>query len=460
MKILNFSGKKVHDYLNIDVDFNPDLSIVTGVNGSGKTTAIILMQAILCPNLKDLISIPFERLELTFSIFNEEHKIEVFTEKNIISLKVNHIDDGLTIDRRKLEEYEYFQYKQKDGIEINEYIAKSFMQHPVMEFIQGLPSPIFIGLERRIDEGQTDKDDFLLERRMFINKTRQEISQYKRQFKGTLGVSLLETEFLIQAMYKKLKKIEDGYTSAIQKQLLLSYFDYISFDHSKDFIELTNYDEKRKLLSRQKEIVDAMKKIGYDNNAFVQKLNPFFNKLEKLIDSIKPTENEKAKTGISIEWLINKSQVDKLAQLVEVIDEHNIKINKAFKPINKFIEIINSFINDTVKKIYIDEDGHLIIKTPNGKNVSIDALSSGERQIVILFANVMFNKYASESRENIIIIDEPELSLHIRWQEKFIDSLLSASEKTQFILATHSPDIVGDHKNRGVKINKHKGNVQ
>ena len=149
--------------------------------------------------------------------------------------------------------------------------------------------------------------------------------------------------------------------------------------------------------------------------------------------------------------------MDKLAQLVEIIDDYNNKTNKAFKPINKFIQIINSFIIDTEKKIYIDQVGHLFIKRPNGRDVSIDALSSGERQIVILFANVMFNKFSSESQENILIIDEPELSLHIKWQEIFVETLLTASEKTQFILATHSPDIVGDYKNKGVKINKYKG---
>lgn len=457
MRILKFEGNKVHDYLNIDVEFNTDLSIVTGVNGSGKTTAIILLQAILCPNFKDLISIPFEKLELDISYHNIEYKIVAKTDKNFITISVNHILEPLKIDKRKLEELEYLQFKQKEGIETNDYIIKSLSPHPVLEFIQDLPSPIFIGLERRMDESQTDKDDFLLERRMFMNKSRHEISQYRRQYKGTLGVSLLETEFLVQAMYKKLKKIEDGYTAAIQKQILLSYFDYITFDPKKDLADLNNYNEKRNLLSRQQEIEDALKKIGYDNNAFVQKLKPFFEKLETLIDSIKPLETEK--TGVSIEWLINRSQVDKLAQLVEIIDDYNNKTNKAFKPINKFIQIINSFIKDTGKKIYIDQVGHLFIKRPNGRDVSIDALSSGERQIVILFANVMFNKFTSESQENILIIDEPELSLHIKWQEIFIDTLLTASEKTQFILATHSPDIVGEHKTKGVKINKHRGNA-
>lgn len=457
MRILKFIGTKVHDYLNIDVEFNTDLSIVTGVNGSGKTTAILLLQAILCPNIKDLISIPFEKLELDITFLNKEYKIIAQTEKNVLLVSVNHISEPLKIDKRKLEELEFIQFKQKEVIETNDYIIKSISPHPVLDFIQELPSPIFIGLERRMDDSQSDKDDFLLERRMFMNKSRHEISQYRRQYKGTLGVSLLETEFLVQAMYKKLKKIEDGYTAAIQKQILLSYFDYIIFDPKKDFADLNNYNEKRNLLSRQQEIEDALRKIGYDSETFVQKLKPLFEKLETLIDSIKP-QDEKT-TSVSVEWLINRAQVDKLAKLVEIIDDYNNKTKKAFKPINKFIQIINSFIKDTGKKIYIDQVGHLFIKRPNGRDVSIDALSSGERQIVILFANVMFNRFTSESHENILIIDEPELSLHIKWQEIFIETLLTASEKTQFILATHSPDIVGDYKNKGVKINKYKGHA-
>ncbi len=458
MRILKFQGTKVHDYLNIDVEFNTDLSIVTGVNGSGKTTAILLLQAILCPNIKDLISIPFEKLELDITYLNKDYKIIAQTEKNILLVSVNHIQEPLKIDKRKLEELEFIQFKQKEGIETNDYIIKNISPHPVLDFIQELPSPIFIGLERRMDDSQSEKDDYLLERRMFMNKSRHEISQYRRQYKGTLGVSLLETEFLVQAMYKKLKQIEDGYTAAIQRQILLSYFDYITFDPKKDLADLNNYNEKRNLLSRQQEIEDALKKIGYDSETFVQKLKPLFEKLETLIDSIKPQEEEKT-TSVSIEWLINRAQVDKLARLVEIIDDYNNKTNKAFKPINKFIQIINSFIKDTGKKIYIDQVGHLFIKRPNGRDVSIDALSSGERQIVILFANVMFNRFTSESHENILIIDEPELSLHIKWQEIFIETLLIASEKTQFILATHSPDIVGDYKSKGVKISKHKGNA-
>ncbi|MNE45429.1 hypothetical protein D3C80_1397130 [compost metagenome] len=233
----------------------------------------------------------------------------------------------------------------------------------------------------------------------------------------------------------------------------MSYFEYIPFDPDKDLDKMTDMiNGRRDLLSRKQEIMEALKKIGYDDNAFTSKFEPLFDKLGTLID--KMAKDDQNKNFATIEWLVNKSQIEKLSQLVEIIDDFNSKINKAFQPIRKFTDIINSFLKDTGKSISIDPVGHLIIKRPNGKRVSIDALSSGERQIVILFGNVMFNKFTSEGSENILIIDEPELSLHIRWQERFINMLMKASEKTQFILATHSPDIVGEYKKHNVKLNK------
>jgi predicted ATP-binding protein involved in virulence len=51
------------------------------------------------------------------------------------------------------------------------------------------------------------------------------------------------------------------------------------------------------------------------------------------------------------------------------------------------------------------------------------------------------------AKREIFIIDEPELSLHLGWQELFVDSITTSSPETQFILATHSPSIVGSIEN-------------
>ena len=90
----------------------------------------------------------------------------------------------------------------------------------------------------------------------------------------------------------------------------------------------------------------------------------------------------------------------------------------------------------------------LIINHNKGAKVqdTIFNLSSGEKQLIVLLACLSFSEEAKES--HVYIVDEPEVSLHISWQEKFVDALLEASPNTQFILATHSPSIIAKNERR------------
>jgi len=76
-----------------------------------------------------------------------------------------------------------------------------------------------------------------------------------------------------------------------------------------------------------------------------------------------------------------------------------------------------------------------------GANVPLDKLSSGEQHQLVLFFELLFEI----KRNSLILIDEPELSLHVAWQKKFIGDLLSIIELNKFdvILATHSPQLIG-----------------
>jgi len=51
MKIRNFSAEKVHGYLTLHVEFFDDLTFLTGINGSGKTSVIYSIVALITPNL-------------------------------------------------------------------------------------------------------------------------------------------------------------------------------------------------------------------------------------------------------------------------------------------------------------------------------------------------------------------------------------------------------------------------
>lgn len=76
-----------------------------------------------------------------------------------------------------------------------------------------------------------------------------------------------------------------------------------------------------------------------------------------------------------------------------------------------------------------------------GSNVPLDKLSSGEQHQLVLFFELLF-----EIRKNsLILIDEPELSLHVAWQKKFIGDLINIIKLNKFdvVLATHSPQLIG-----------------
>ena len=82
--------------------------------------------------------------------------------------------------------------------------------------------------------------------------------------------------------------------------------------------------------------------------------------------------------------------------------------------------------------------------TSTGQVISPGSLSSGERQLLLLFSNL----FVLSSQNSIFIVDEPELSLNVKWQRQLIKHLLSFTErsKVQFILATHSIELLTQYK--------------
>ena len=111
-------------------------------------------------------------------------------------------------------------------------------------------------------------------------------------------------------------------------------------------------------------------------------------------------------------------------------------------------------MHDSGKKIAFNNNGDLrfILEDKEEEEGYINSLSSGEIQLVVILTHLYFNPEVE--RANVFIIDEPELSLHVQWQEKFVDGIMEASRETQFILATHSPTIILDKVLNCVEISR------
>ena len=105
--------------------------------------------------------------------------------------------------------------------------------------------------------------------------------------------------------------------------------------------------------------------------------------------------------------------------------------------IEDFRSVINGLFQETEKHIEIEGNKFNIVS--KGQILPIDALSSGEKQILL----IMLRVFLLEGKESYVLLDEPENSLDISWQYKLIDTLTKLNPNAQFIITTHSPSIFG-----------------
>lgn len=118
-------------------------------------------------------------------------------------------------------------------------------------------------------------------------------------------------------------------------------------------------------------------------------------------------------------------------------------LQKNYGKVKLFADIFHKRNEITQKRIRFTPNGIEIYS--GGKRIDADCLSSGEKNDFVMFYSLIFNT----SPGGVVLIDEPEISLHIEWQEEYLDRLLEICEmnRLQAIVATHSPNIVNGHFN-------------
>lgn len=105
-----------------------------------------------------------------------------------------------------------------------------------------------------------------------------------------------------------------------------------------------------------------------------------------------------------------------------------------------FKDIVNEiFINKTIQ---VSDTGKIGVRMDNGTALRLQNLSSGEKQILIMFYALLFHA----PQGSVVIIDEPEISLHVGWQQMLGDYFadICRVRDIQIIISTHSPQIIHD----------------
>jgi len=142
-----------------------------------------------------------------------------------------------------------------------------------------------------------------------------------------------------------------------------------------------------------------------------------------------------------------KTQVSSLLEQVvwpyiETMTARFDALERIGSALEKFLFYLNKFLRD--KEIRFDLREGLVINSGRGQRLQPQMLSSGERHLLLLFCNVL----VAEERPSLFIIDEPELSLNVRWQRLLINALIDCVKQSQvrFVIATHSTEMLAQHR--------------
>jgi len=180
----------------------------------------------------------------------------------------------------------------------------------------------------------------------------------------------------------------------------------------------------------------------------IQKFESKFSKLGLISDTNSRTTNllndffdyEKSSTGN----IVLKIYLDDIKSKFKALDNLAVQLEL-------FVGTLNELLS--FKKIKINTKNGFIVQPVNGKkNIDIGELSSGEQHIIVMIGRLIFES----KKGDLILIDEPEISLHPEWQEVYIESLEEIRKEREFriLMATHSTMIIGHRWDDVIELDK------
>jgi len=123
--------------------------------------------------------------------------------------------------------------------------------------------------------------------------------------------------------------------------------------------------------------------------------------------------------------------------IIEELQKGNLQAAQEFSAAKtKFQDIIDDLFKDTGKKIVRTENE--IRFSQIGETLVPYQLSSGEKQMLVILLTVL----VENNLPYVLFMDEPEVSLHIEWQQRLIETILDLNPNVQIILTTHSPAVI------------------
>ncbi len=456
MKIERFQCTNLNSYLDFDLHLEGNVSFLIGINGSGKTSVLKAIMALLGPDVDWLMNAKYQHISV--SLLHDEKTISISATRSDVGMLFEYIENGNSQPFTLLEaaykgsiqkSEDYVHNEDGELIRIRE--TRSELPDNILpiQSVRRLPTPIFLGLDRTsLPTGPNART-----RQRRYGQPRTTHASLRTFLDESVGqADLLATEAVRQAHLIRARR-----AASLREQILLSLF---SEDSGGDNdVVLPRQQDIRRYEKARKSLKAAFSILGIDADHVDSSIDPFFSNVIGLATSLSKHKSldevisAKADSDLRRDfygWMATRPRLALIEQVDGFVTNFNESEAQIFRHINKYLGIMNSFLEDSNKKLSFREDNTLQVKLPSNAAADVYYLSSGERQLFVLITTLMFSD--EQRRANTVIIDEPELSLHIKWQEMFVDSLMQANPDIQLILATHSPSIILDRDDACVEL--------
>lgn len=333
MKILRFQATKVYGIYNFDFKFKPDITFLVGINGSGKTTALRLMQAALSFDLNTLCAISFSTINLEVEDSNQRYTLSVGGTKEKLTFKLNNQNFSVNIPPLVERESKNLSATSR----LDEFLESQRLEiindggELLRRFISNF-RPLFLGLERRM--GRYDDEPYYFSENIHRDISYRNIRHRRDSLEG-----LENCQRIIERAYRHFRRVSDKNNEKLLNIIVESTFEYIDFDHESLQNPLNPHDELRKFQQRREEI-ERFAGTLVGSTKVSNQISTFFKKVEEILSRQSTNESN---DSLSIEWLLNISQIQRIRKVLEEIDRQKKISERIYSPIKEFKETMNDF---------------------------------------------------------------------------------------------------------------------
>jgi predicted ATP-dependent endonuclease of OLD family len=449
MEIKRLKIEKLHGYIDKDIKFNSDLTLLVGINGAGKTSILNVINWIVRPSLPHLCITEFKIITLWFSLKNKDYEIVCKHNKSTFhyTVKTKGEDYSPLIVRlgKHPKDIQNDESLRSNLLEGYKGLGPDAKEKNTWELISSFPAPTIIGLDRNIYTEESEDAVYFDE---------DQRTRARRKKPGNSKSPVERVKEIINVEYRKRKNRVLNLTNSLKNHLMISAFDgSITLESLSAGIRYKlNLAQIEKAESRVNEYFKNI-----EQNILTPKesqtITNYFSQLKVITKKYQSNPNDES---VKLLYGLNANQFVKIRNLLKEFEKFESLSVKAMDEIQTYLDTLNHFFKDSAKKILFKEDTSEITFNNLDKNGSavtkykdIKFLSSGEQQILILFTYIAFNSTDGK----VFIIDEPELSLHIKWQEDFLEKLERITpDSTQLLLATHSPILANKKRDKAITL--------